>query len=80
MRDTSTPRRMLETALLLGAFAFIVDGVLGWAKSGVSGASTPKRCTPGKERAARRATRTRRPPIDLTLGRASACIGGNEGV
>lgn len=32
MRDTSTPRRMLETALLLGAFAFIVDGVLGWAK------------------------------------------------
>jgi len=33
MRDTSTyPRRLLEAALLLGAFAFIADGVLGWLR------------------------------------------------
>ncbi len=38
MRDISiharTPRRILEAALLLGAVAFIVEGVLGWARAG----------------------------------------------
>ena len=33
MRKIPTyPRRLLEAALLLGAFAFIVDGVLGWTR------------------------------------------------
>ena len=33
LKTSAYPRRLLEAALVVGAFAFVVDGVLGWRKT-----------------------------------------------